>query len=125
LAAIEATRVPEMKAIFFAAGPDIRHGVALEPFENANLYPLIAWDSLDITNLKTGPVDGKPGVLDRSLTATRVIFLAAAQNALGNCFQSQASEQNRNTESHRNIQKYIVALLKCIYNLGNNIICWT
>jgi hypothetical protein len=125
LAAIEATRVPEMKAIFFATGPDIRHGVALKPFENANPYPLIAWIlGLDITNLKTGPVDGKPGVLERSLTATRVIFLAA-RNALGNCFHSQASEQNWNTESHRNIQKYIVALLKCIYNLGNNIICWT
>jgi hypothetical protein len=103
----------------------------LKPFENVNLLSAHRQDSrarilgLDITNLKMGPVDGKPGVLDRSLTATRVIFLAAAQNVLGNCFHSQASEQNRNTESHRNIQKYIVALLKCIYNLGNNIICWT
>jgi len=42
-----------MKAIFFVTGPDIRHGVALEPFENVNLYPLIAWIlGLDITNLK-------------------------------------------------------------------------
>jgi hypothetical protein len=74
----DATRVPEMKAIFFAAGPDIRHGVALEPFENVNLDPLIAGIlGLDITNLKPGPVDGKLGVLERSLTAMRVIFLAA------------------------------------------------
>jgi hypothetical protein len=52
-------------------------------------------------------------------------FWLRAKCALGNCFHSQASEQNRNTESHRNIQKYIVTLLKCIYNLGNYIICWT
>jgi len=64
----DATRVPEMKAIFFAAGPDIRHGVALEPFENVDVYPLIARIlGLDITNLKTGPVDGKLGVLERIL----------------------------------------------------------
>jgi len=60
----DATRMPEMKAIFFAAGPDIRHGVVLEPFENVNVYPLVARIlGLDITNLKTGPVDGKLSVL--------------------------------------------------------------
>jgi hypothetical protein len=68
------------ESYIFAAGPDFRHGVASKPFENANLYPLLAWIlGLDITNLKTGPVDGKPGVLDRSRTATRVIFLAARE----------------------------------------------
>ena len=57
-----------MKAIFFAAGPDIRHGVALQPFENVNVYPLIARIlGLDITNLKTGPVDGRLDVLERIL----------------------------------------------------------
>jgi alkaline phosphatase D len=60
----DATRMPEMKAIFFAAGPDIRPGITLEPFENVNVYPLIARIlGLDITNLKTGPIDGKLEVL--------------------------------------------------------------
>jgi len=56
--------MPEMKALFVAAGPDIRAGVALGPFENVDVYPLIAKIlGLDITNLKTGPIDGKLGVL--------------------------------------------------------------
>ncbi len=51
--------MPEMKAIFFAAGPDIRSGVKVAPFENVNLYPMIAHIlGLDISHLKTGPVDG-------------------------------------------------------------------
>ena len=58
------TKMPEMKAIFFAAGPDIRSGVSVEPFENINIYPLIAKIlGLDISNLKTGPIDGKLDVL--------------------------------------------------------------
>ncbi len=61
----DTARMPEMKAIFFAAGPDIRPGVALAPFENVNIYPLIARIlGLDISNLKTGSVDGKLGLLD-------------------------------------------------------------
>jgi predicted AlkP superfamily pyrophosphatase or phosphodiesterase len=61
----DATKMPEMKAIFFAAGPDIRAGVTLEPFENVNVYPLIAKIlGLDIANLKTGPIDGKLSVLE-------------------------------------------------------------
>ena len=61
----DTTRTPEMKAIFFAAGPDIRPGIALEPFENVNVYPLVARIlGLDITNLETGPVDGKLSVLE-------------------------------------------------------------
>lgn len=60
----DATRMPEMKAIFFAAGPDIRPGITLEPFENVSVYPLVAKIlGLDITNLKTGPIDGTLGVL--------------------------------------------------------------
>jgi alkaline phosphatase D len=56
----DTTQVPEMKAIFFAAGPDIRPGVKLPPFENVDIYPLIARIlGLDITNLPTGPIDGK------------------------------------------------------------------
>ena len=60
----DVTRMPEMKALFVAAGPDIRSGVALEPFENVDVYPLIAKIlGLDITSLKTGPIDGKLGAL--------------------------------------------------------------
>jgi hypothetical protein len=56
----DVTRMPEMKALFVAAGPDIRPGVALEPFENVDVYPLIAKIlGLDITNLETGPIDGQ------------------------------------------------------------------
>lgn len=61
----DARKMPQMKAIFFAAGPDIRHGVAVKPFENVNVYPLIAKIlGLDITTLKTGPIDGKISVLE-------------------------------------------------------------
>jgi alkaline phosphatase D len=35
-------RIPEMKASFFAAGPDIVAGKTVAPFENVNLYPWIA-----------------------------------------------------------------------------------
>jgi predicted AlkP superfamily pyrophosphatase or phosphodiesterase len=60
----DATRMPEMKALFIAAGPDVRPGVVLAPFENVNVYPLIAEIlGLDITNLKTGPIDGTLSVL--------------------------------------------------------------
>ncbi|HEY4950230.1 MAG TPA: ectonucleotide pyrophosphatase/phosphodiesterase [Candidatus Acidoferrales bacterium] len=54
----------EMKAIFFAAGPDIRSGEKLAPFENVNLYPMIAHIlGLDISHLTTGAVDGDLKVL--------------------------------------------------------------
>jgi predicted AlkP superfamily pyrophosphatase or phosphodiesterase len=53
-------QVPNMKAIFFAAGPDIRPGVTVASFENVDLYPLIA----RILGLKTGPIDGKLGPLE-------------------------------------------------------------
>jgi predicted AlkP superfamily pyrophosphatase or phosphodiesterase len=56
--------MPEMKAVFYAAGPDIRSGVKLPPFENVNVYPLIAHIlGLDISHLKTGAIDGKLTVL--------------------------------------------------------------
>ena len=62
-------KVPEMKAIFFAAGPDIRSGVAVPPFENVDIYPLIAKIlGLDITNLPTGPIDGRLDALQGILS---------------------------------------------------------
>jgi alkaline phosphatase D len=47
-------QMPSMKAIFIAAGPDIRSGVSVESFENVNVYPLI----VSILGLNSGPVDG-------------------------------------------------------------------
>ena len=35
-------KVPEMKAIFFAAGPDILKGKTVAQFENVNVYPWLA-----------------------------------------------------------------------------------
>jgi alkaline phosphatase D len=35
-------KMPEMKASFFAAGPDIVAGKTVAPFENVNLYPWLA-----------------------------------------------------------------------------------
>jgi predicted AlkP superfamily pyrophosphatase or phosphodiesterase len=56
--------MPEMKATFLAAGPDIRAGVTVASFENVNIYPLIAKIlGLDIHALKTGAIDGKLSVL--------------------------------------------------------------
>jgi predicted AlkP superfamily pyrophosphatase or phosphodiesterase len=46
--------MPQMKAIFFAAGPDVRSGVQLKPFENVSIYPFIA----EILDLKPPPIDG-------------------------------------------------------------------
>jgi predicted AlkP superfamily pyrophosphatase or phosphodiesterase len=51
--------MPEMKAIFFAAGPDIRPNVQLKPFENVNIYPFIA----QILGLQAPAVDGSLEVL--------------------------------------------------------------
>jgi predicted AlkP superfamily pyrophosphatase or phosphodiesterase len=55
-------KVPEMKAIFFAAGPDIRPGTVLPTFENVDIYPFIA----HILNLKL-PAGEKLDGTDRPL----------------------------------------------------------
>jgi predicted AlkP superfamily pyrophosphatase or phosphodiesterase len=52
-------QMPSMKAIFFAAGPDIRPGVTVASFENVDVYPFIA----RILDLQTGPIDGKLSTL--------------------------------------------------------------
>jgi hypothetical protein len=65
-------RMAEMKAIFFAAGPDIRRGEKVPPFENVNLYPLVARIlGLDISHLPTGKVDGDLKVLQGILREGR------------------------------------------------------
>lgn len=56
-------KVPEMKASFFAAGPDIVEGKTVAPFENVNLYPWLA-HMLGITAPKN---DGSLNVLSGTL----------------------------------------------------------
>lgn len=48
------TTVPQMKAIFFAAGPDIRKGIQLPAFDNVNVYDFVA----KLLGLKPAPNDG-------------------------------------------------------------------
>lgn len=52
-------RVPEMKASFFAAGPDIVTGGTVAPFENVNLYPWLA----HMLGLQAPKTDGSLNVL--------------------------------------------------------------
>jgi alkaline phosphatase D len=62
-------RVPDMNATFIAAGPDIRPGVQLPPFENVDLYPLVARIlGLDISHLSTGPIDGHLAPVEAAIT---------------------------------------------------------
>jgi predicted AlkP superfamily pyrophosphatase or phosphodiesterase len=55
--------VPEMKASFFAAGPDIVEGGTVAPFENVNLYPWIA----HMLGLRAPKTDGELNVLAGTL----------------------------------------------------------
>jgi predicted AlkP superfamily pyrophosphatase or phosphodiesterase len=55
--------MPEMKAIFYAAGPDIKAGVKLPGFDNIDVYPLLA----KLLGLETPPVDGEIGPLAGAL----------------------------------------------------------
>jgi alkaline phosphatase D len=52
-----------MRALFLAVGPDIRPGSNLEPFENVNVYPLLA----KILGLTAPQVDGSLNVLSKIL----------------------------------------------------------
>ena len=52
-----------MRAIFIAAGPDIRPGSTLRPFENVNVYPLVA----RILGLTAPKVDGDINILSTIL----------------------------------------------------------
>lgn len=60
-------RVPEMKAIFFAAGPDVRKGVNLPSFANVNVYDFIA----QLLRLDPAPNDGTPKTLASALRHRR------------------------------------------------------
>ncbi|GGA97052.1 alkaline phosphatase family protein [Puia dinghuensis] len=57
--------IPDMGATFYAWGPAFRQGMAISPFENVNVYPLIA----HILGLKiTQPIDGSLKVLSNTLS---------------------------------------------------------
>ena len=57
--------VPEMRAIFYAEGPDIRAGAKLKSFENVNLYPFLA----EILGLDAPETDGSAAILEPALAA--------------------------------------------------------
>jgi predicted AlkP superfamily pyrophosphatase or phosphodiesterase len=52
--------VPDMKAIFYAEGPDVKQGVKVGSFENVNLYDFVA----GLLGLKVGKNDGDKKVLE-------------------------------------------------------------
>lgn len=56
-------KIPEMKAIFFAAGPDIVRGRTVKTFENVNLYPWIG----HMLGLDVAKNDGSLNVLAGTL----------------------------------------------------------
>jgi predicted AlkP superfamily pyrophosphatase or phosphodiesterase len=56
-------KMPEMKASFFAAGPDILPGHTVRPFENVNLYPWLA----HLLGLNPPKTDGTLNVLAGTL----------------------------------------------------------
>jgi predicted AlkP superfamily pyrophosphatase or phosphodiesterase len=57
-----------MQAIFYAAGPNIKPGVELKPFENVNVFPFI----VKILGLKSPPgIDGSEKVLDVAYRSTQ------------------------------------------------------
>jgi alkaline phosphatase D len=55
--------VPEMKASFFAAGPDLRAGKTVAPFENVNLFPWMA----HLLGLNPPKTDGSLNILSGTL----------------------------------------------------------
>jgi alkaline phosphatase D len=59
----DAKKMPEMKASFFAAGPDIVVGKTVQPFENVNLYPWLA----HMLGLSAPKSDGSLNVLAGTL----------------------------------------------------------
>ncbi len=60
---LDPLRAPEMKASFFAAGPDIMAGKTVAPFENVNLYPWLA----HLLGLQSPKSDGSINVLSETL----------------------------------------------------------
>jgi len=77
------SEMKSMRAIFYAAGPDILSGATVAPFENVDVYPLIA----EILGLKIGPIDGRidplRGTLRESVDGTRPSGSGTHANAPG------------------------------------------
>ena len=73
--------MPEMKAIFFAEGPDIKPETKLASFENVNVYPFIA----KILELRAPISDGSARVLSEassaSLSAMPIVRKASIEKA--------------------------------------------
>ncbi len=55
--------MPEMKAIFYAEGPDVAVGVKLKSFDNIDVYPFVT----HLLGLETPPIDGSIVPLERAL----------------------------------------------------------
>ncbi|HUN83141.1 MAG TPA: ectonucleotide pyrophosphatase/phosphodiesterase [Terracidiphilus sp.] len=71
-------KMPEMKASFFAAGPDILHGRTVLPFENVNLYPWLA----HMLGLSPPKSDGSLNVLAGTLRDNGVATVGASNSSL-------------------------------------------
>jgi predicted AlkP superfamily pyrophosphatase or phosphodiesterase len=72
----DVARIPEMRGIFFAAGPDLKAGLTIEEFENIHIYPLIA----HILGLRMpAGIDGQFSVLAPILSAGAKANAAAAK----------------------------------------------
>ena len=56
--------IPDMGATFYAWGPAFRSGLTISPFENVNIYPLVA-RILGLTI--TQPIDGSIKALSNTL----------------------------------------------------------
>ncbi|REC43400.1 alkaline phosphatase family protein [Chryseobacterium pennipullorum] len=60
--------VPEMKATFFAWGPEFKNNLMIDEFSNVNVYPVVA----EILGLQRDqPIDGKLKVLKKILKAQK------------------------------------------------------
>jgi predicted AlkP superfamily pyrophosphatase or phosphodiesterase len=70
------SQMKSMRSIFYAEGPDIAGRIELPPFENVDVYPLIA----DILGLKIGKIDGQLDGLRFILKTSAAKSAAAAQS---------------------------------------------
>jgi predicted AlkP superfamily pyrophosphatase or phosphodiesterase len=72
----DAAKMPEMRGIFFAAGPDLKAGLTIDEFQNIHIYPLIA-HILGLT--EPSGIDGKFSVLAPILRTSARTKAASAQ----------------------------------------------
>ncbi len=71
-----AARMPDMRGIFFAAGPDLKAGLTVEEFQNIHIYPLIA-HILGLT--VPSEIDGQLSVLAPILSTNAEANAASAK----------------------------------------------